>query len=421
MPKVIVVSSQLPDPIDSGKRVILSGLCRYFREGDGNSLCWVVVGSNLKDGTEIFDDGVVFKHFSGPSSFKKVVNVVVFSLILRRMSIQEAVFSSSNVESKVHEFICSFGPDVVVFDTVRVGRYLKGGQGFRSVLYLDDLFSVRYSRMLAVIKSGVDLGAATLGNFRQYLPSFATVFFDKISFVQRYLLAFEMRLISRSEVQVSKMFDAALLLNDDEVRVLASRGIRHVKVMRPWLQTDGIVAERMYAASKRFVFLGALNIPHNEVGLLEFLQKGAESFFAKHPDSELLVVGKSPTARLQAEISRFSNVKLLGYVENLDSLLGECCGMIVPLIFGSGVKLKMLEALCRGVPVVSTDFGVEGIPMVHGRDCFVENDVSKFGVWMEKLIDPVENARISEGALRLFQTEYSVSAVRRNYGSLFFA
>jgi glycosyltransferase involved in cell wall biosynthesis len=93
--------------------------------------------------------------------------------------------------------------------------------------------------------------------------------------------------------------------------------------------------------------------------------------------------------------------------------------MIAPLLFGSGVKIKVIDALRMGVPVVATDYGAEGIATDGRRGLIVENDIDRFGAQCRRLLDPAVNAAESAASLALFEAHYSARVVRDDYDRLF--
>lgn len=422
MKKIAVVSTVYPAPIDNGKKVILNGLVSYFIERFGaKNVHWVLVGGGVPIDVQNHFIGEVNLHqICGPSVLIKIRNVVLRSLLAGDKSIQESMFWSRGVRQDLTKCLNQIQPALVVYDTVRMGQLLPSdGPVCRNILYLDDLFSVRYERMLQQIEQGIFLGDSVLGNFAHFVPRLLHGWINTSSCLQRNLLKFERKRIMHSERSQPIRFNTSLLLNDGEVKTLAQDVKADVRVLRPWLPIE-YGHERVFTGHPLFVFLGALNIPHNEIALMRFLKNGFEEFCKRVPEGELIIVGKNPTPRLSEEVSRWDGrVKLAGYVENLDDLLAQCCGMIVPLVFGSGVKLKVLEALARGVPLVSTDCGVEGIPVTHGKECYVENDLSQFGLWMERLMNLTENQTMSLAAAELFQHVYSQKPVFENYDSIF--
>lgn len=93
--------------------------------------------------------------------------------------------------------------------------------------------------------------------------------------------------------------------------------------------------------------------------------------------------------------------------------------MIVPLIFGSGVKIKTLEALSKGLPVISTDFGVEGILIRNGIECIVENNLNLWPQIMSDLTNVNRNTEMSRRAYNFFHVNYSKEAIYKQYREFF--
>ena len=423
MKKIAVVSSVYPVPIDTGKKVILNGMLSYFIDRFGaENVHWILVGGGLSlDLQDHFSGGVQLHQILGPSALIKIRNVVLRSLLAGDKSIQESMFWSRGVCQDLAVCLKQIQPSLVVYDTVRMGQLLPSGDTItcRNILYLEDLFSVRYERMLQQIDQGIFPGDSVLGNFARFVPRLLHGWISTSTFLQCNLLKFERKRVMHSEQCQPVRFDTSLLLNDGEVEKLAKDVKAEVRVLRPWLPME-CNHERVFTGHPLFVFLGVLNYAQNEIALLSFLKNGFGEFCKRVPEGELIIVGKNPTPRLLEEVNQWDGrVKLAGYVENLDSLLAQCCGMIVPLVFGSGVKLKVLEALARGVPLVSTDCGVEGIPVTHGKECYVENDLSQFGLWMERLMNMTENQAMSLAATELFQNFYSQKPVFENYDNIF--
>jgi glycosyltransferase involved in cell wall biosynthesis len=112
-------------------------------------------------------------------------------------------------------------------------------------------------------------------------------------------------------------------------------------------------------------------------------------------------------------------VVVRGYVPDLDDLMARSCALLVPLRFGSGIKIKVLEALARGVPVLSTPVGAEGIET--GVDCgvLVEPDIARFPVHMASLAEAARNAALSARAVEHHASTYAAAAAYTHYDAIF--
>jgi glycosyltransferase involved in cell wall biosynthesis len=420
MKKILLLTTVCPTPLSDGKKVVLNGLMSYLIERYGaDQITWGLVSNDTRGWKELMNFGIKGRIIRPPSLLEKIGSILWRSFFTRSLSIQEALFVCTGLKDRVANVMGDVKPDIIVCDTIRMGRLIFGtdSRALR-VLYLDDLFSIRYARMLDQISLGVSLGGSILGNFGAFLPKLASDLIRHSPLLQRLLLAFERGQVEKSELKVAGAFDIAALVNPDEAALLSSRTGKAIAELRPWLQISH-VEPRTFDGRPTFVFMGSLNIPHNEVALLEFLRLSFAEVVRRIPAAQLLVIGSKPGERVVAECAKWhGRVTLAGFVPDVNQALASCCGMIVPLLFGSGVKLKVLDALARGVPIVSTSVGIEGVPVSHGRECYIENDIAKFGYWLEQLVDPSRNLEMSTVGQKLFDSYYGRTAVFANYASL---
>jgi glycosyltransferase involved in cell wall biosynthesis len=110
------------------------------------------------------------------------------------------------------------------------------------------------------------------------------------------------------------------------------------------------------------LFVGGFNHPPNVDGVCWFVEEVLPLVSAVRPDIRLHVVGSNPTDAVEALQS--DRVVVYGYLsdDELDALYRRIRQVVVPLRFGAGVKGKVLEAIQKNRPVVTTSLGAEGIP-----------------------------------------------------------
>jgi glycosyltransferase involved in cell wall biosynthesis len=94
------------------------------------------------------------------------------------------------------------------------------------------------------------------------------------------------------------------------------------------------------------------------------------------PNARLLLVGRQPPASLQRQVADRPGVELHANVPDVRPFLGRCGVLAVPLRVGGGSRLKILEALASGLPVVATRTGAEGLTLEPGRHLQVVPDVA---------------------------------------------
>lgn len=98
---------------------------------------------------------------------------------------------------------------------------------------------------------------------------------------------------------------------------------------------------------------------------------------AQMPDAELWLVGKSPE-NLASFALRPEGVSFLGFVDDLDAVYRDARVVVCPIRYGSGTRVKLVEAAAWGKPIVSTGIGAEGLGMKDGEDAALVDDPRQF-------------------------------------------
>jgi glycosyltransferase involved in cell wall biosynthesis len=116
------------------------------------------------------------------------------------------------------------------------------------------------------------------------------------------------------------------------------------------------------------LFWGAMNRKENETGILWFIKNIFVRIRTYKPQAKLYIVGNAPSKRLLSMAG--DDIIVTGYVENPEAYFQKAQIAIVPLLFGAGLKIKTMESLAAGLPVVSTDVGSEGIDATEEEGLF---------------------------------------------------
>jgi polysaccharide biosynthesis protein PslH len=132
---------------------------------------------------------------------------------------------------------------------------------------------------------------------------------------------------------------------------------------------------------KSLIFWGAMNRPENEEAILKFIDGCFQYLLQKDSEFKLYIVGSNPSEKVNNIANK--NIIVTGFVENPIDFF-ERAGMgIVPLFRGAGIKLKTLEMLQAGLPVISTKVGAEGVD-IAGKQLIVSDD---FQEWLKLIIN----------------------------------
>jgi glycosyltransferase involved in cell wall biosynthesis len=163
--------------------------------------------------------------------------------------------------------------------------------------------------------------------------------------------------------------------------------------------------------SREILFVGALSYLPNQDGVSFFIREILPLIRRNRPDVVFRVIGKAPDSSLQA-LHAPPHVEITGEVEELESWYRRAALCVVPLRAGGGTRLKMLEAMAYGRPVVSTALGAEGIDAESGRHLLIADSPEEFAHAVLRLLQQPEQAQsLIKNARRLVEEKYAWKSI----------
>jgi polysaccharide biosynthesis protein PslH len=156
----------------------------------------------------------------------------------------------------------------------------------------------------------------------------------------------------------------------------------------------------------RLVFSGPLSYGPNLQGMQYFLGEIYPLVQAQYPSVHLSITGRQDE-ELIAGLPQRDGVVFTGFLDDIRPTVAQSWGAVVPLLTGGGTRLKVLEALALGVPVVSTAKGVEGLDLIPGKEYLLGDDASQFARAVLHLLKDSELRRqLSSAGRRAVQASY---------------
>jgi glycosyltransferase involved in cell wall biosynthesis len=122
------------------------------------------------------------------------------------------------------------------------------------------------------------------------------------------------------------------------------------------------------------------------------------------------IVGKNPplvVQRLESE-----QITVTGFVEEVLPYWKKASALVVPLSIGGGTRIKILEAMALGRPVISTSKGCEGLEVIHKKHLLIADDPERFAEHVIRVLkNPEEYFEMSRAARKLVEENYSFAAI----------
>ena len=168
----------------------------------------------------------------------------------------------------------------------------------------------------------------------------------------------------------------------------------------------------------RLVFSGALTYQANHDAVKYFLQEIYPIIQEARSDVTLSITGATAGVDFKS-LPLSDGVTFTGFVDDIRPIVGGSAVCIVPILEGGGTRLKILEAMALGTPVVSTTKGAEGIEARHGEHLLLADDAASFAESTLKLLrDPDLRQRLAGNARRLVEECYDWQKIGERFAGL---
>ena len=214
---------------------------------------------------------------------------------------------------------------------------------------------------------------------------------------------------ARSEAWAVRNVDAVVACSTADAEALAAAGARRTLVVPNGVDTAA-VAHQVPADGSLLLYVGQLGYRPNEAAAIRLIDDVLPLVRAEVADATVRIVGRDPTDAVLSR--RGPTVDVPGEVPEVLPHLHAARVLVVPLEAGSGTRLKVLEAMAAGVPVVSTALGVAGIEAEHGRHLLVADTAAGLAEQAVRVIRDDDLARsLSTEARRLVEERYDWAVV----------
>ncbi len=197
--------------------------------------------------------------------------------------------------------------------------------------------------------------------------------------LRRLVLRAEARRIRRAERRICRASDVVMTTtqeDQDALRRASGRpfagAIIPIGVPVPAELREG------GGTSPTLLHIGTMFYPPNADAVRWFVGEVFGRVRATVPDARFVIVGARPPADIRALDDPTRGIEVRGYVADIAPLLQEAAATVVPTRAGSGMRVKILEAMATGLPVVTTTVGAEGIAVTAGHHLLIADDAAAF-------------------------------------------
>jgi len=383
--RILTISPYLPWPLYSGGAVRLHGILRELsRRGHDIVLLAGYDGPPLTDNhpVKMLCRDV---HFYRPPSSARQARPVLAALasVLSPLPYTAAKFGGQQVRESIRELLRSNQFDLIL-----------ACFAFMAHLVPPDL-----ARLTPVVLDECESEGLL---WRQYLrqggrakQAFALLNLIKLSWFQKDVASRIVALLSASEREAT--FSRTFL----------------PQRVKSWTVPNGVDADFFAPVAaqspdnRSIVLCAGFGVYRNAEAAIWFVREVFPRVKKTNPDVEFWIVGSDPPREVR-QLADFPRVHVTGTVEDVRPYYARAAVSVVPYRYGEGTKLKVLEAMACGVPVVATTIGCQGIDVVHGEHVLIADSEKDFGDQVISLLrDAKKRAHLADMARRRLEEKYT--------------
>lgn len=233
---------------------------------------------------------------------------------------------------------------------------------------------------------------------------------------RRAMLERDWRLLKGYEGRIVRDFDGVLAVSEEDRAALGeAAGVERAMTVIPIaVDTDELPVVAREPAARQLTHIGTMYWPPNIDGMLWFIREIYPRIREGAPETGLDLIGARPPQELVGLNGQVPGLNVAGYVADVAPYLARCGVFIVPLRAGGGMRVKILEALSRGLPLVTTTLGCEGIAVKDGEHVLIADTPADFAAAVLRVLgDPALAQALARNGRRLIETTYDYRAACR--------
>jgi glycosyltransferase involved in cell wall biosynthesis len=226
------------------------------------------------------------------------------------------------------------------------------------------------------------------------------------SLIKRFYLSVLTKQLAKEEKQFYREVDAIIAITNKDERTY-NKEVPHKKtITAPFaLSLNNYVVKDKEIENVSFFHIGSMNWKPNIAGVSWFIDNVWKTNFINNKEISFNIAGiDMPTNFFNYSISNF---QVQGFVEDAKKFICNHDVMVVPLFSGSGLRIKIIEAMALGKCVISTSIGAEGIDYKDGENILIANSDKEFKENIESLACDISRVkRIGDAARVLVEKNY---------------
>lgn len=221
------------------------------------------------------------------------------------------------------------------------------------------------------------------------------------------------------EAGVCRSFHRIACMTDDD-RAILGRFVEPSRLRTVPIGVDSTYFDPSQVAAEdsanRILFVGNYRHPPNGDAVHFFVQEVFPLIRREIPNAEFCVAGSNSELLNQQQLREADGIRVAGFVRDIRSCYGSAALFVAPILTGTGMRVKLLEALSMGMAVVATPLAAQGFRAAHGEAMLTAGTPETFAQQAVKaLVNPGLRSTLGANARRMIQEQYDWNVIGRQF------
>lgn len=343
--KILAISNLIPAENKNGAQLVSYHRLLYMAKLNYSINLVCFHSKDKKDdykAKQILEKNGIRVHFITWNIFEAVFNLLK-ALIIKDLPLQCAIYKSKKFSKKIKEIFKKNKINAIYCVMIRVAPNINWFKGKLLVEMIDSM---------------------GLNFLRRYQTTTS---------LKKWIFAIEQKKVSIYEKELADKSYCSIVVSAIDKKNIGSSKVKVIPI-----GTNVFNNEIKIRKKPIIIFTGNMYYRPNIDAITWFIKYCWDGILQAEPRSQLLIVGNNPSSSLISVSNKYPSIKVMGTVPSVIDILSKARVAVAPLQSGSGMQIKILEAMSCGVPVVTTNIGFGDLKAVVGKDLFVEDNANEF-------------------------------------------
>ncbi len=384
--KILYLTSRFPYPLEKGDKLRAYNQIKELSKNH-QVILYAISENKILDKWEDEIKKVTYYHQTSLlTPLQKYFHLAIG--IFNKLPYQINYFFNKTRKRNIEKLLVRFNPDVVFCQLIRMSEFARHLEKPKVLDYMD-AFSKGVQRRM-----------------------------NEEPFYIRKIYELEYKRLLRYEAYIHKDFDASIIISTADKEAIPLQPNEEMSIIRNGVNFDYFKPQPLVKKEFDLVFTGNMSYPPNVSAVLFLYHDILPLLKTKYPEIKILIAGANPVAKLRELHSE--NFVITGWVEEINEYYAKSKIFIAPMLIGTGLQNKLLEAMAMQLPCITSPLVNNSLGAKANTEILIAENANAYAAYVFRLLEDESFAKaISMAGYEFVTTNFSWSNTIEELNDIF--